>query len=391
MQKVTFSVGIGALALVALFGFGQPAKASEKLVLEPASSVKVPGTFVTGKLTAMSGTTVPAIFTVTAGATVYTVNVTADTKIVRKYNGTSDLGEFLVGDSIEVRGTLSNDVANTIAATRIKNVSIQRVGGTFKGKVLITSCGTNSFTFKPDERTEQTVYFTTATKFTRGGEKIGCTNLVANERAKIIGVWRKSSNRIDADRVIVDLRTISGTIASITPSDGTLPAVITVTVKGKSDKVKSSSSEKNSSVATTWTVNVTTSTKLYRHYLKTAAIEEFLVGDKVEARGTLSDTNTLNAKWVRNSSLTIKYGDFEGTVLSVGSDGTTFVLRTKEKKLGDITINVTGATKYVDENGLRAFADISVGDKLKVLGTYNSSTKKIAATRVFFKEAQETL
>lgn len=376
------SSSIGALALVAFFGFGQPAQAE--------SSAGT--TFVTGTLTAMSGTTVPAIFTVTAGATVYTVNITADTKIVRKYNGSSDLGEFLVGDTLEVRGTLSNDVANTLAATRIKNTAIQRVGGTFKGKVVLKSCDAGYFTFKPDGRVQQTVYFTTSTKFTRGGEKIGCASLVANERAKVIGVWRKTTNRIDADRVIVDLKTISGTISAITLTDGGLPANITVDrkVKVKSSAFHMSTSESEETTTTeSWTINVTSATKLYRHYLKTATIEEFLVGDKVEARGTLAGDNTLNAKWVRNSSLTIKYGDIQGTVLSVDADAKTFVLRTKEKKYGDITVTVVDATKYVDENGLRTFADISVGDKLKVLGTYTSNTKKLAATRVFFKEAQD--
>ena len=382
MRKASVSLGLGALALSAIVGFGQPALAESSLGT----------TFVSGTLTAMSGTTVPAIFTVTAGATVYTVNVTADTKIVRKYNGTSDLGEFLVGDTVEVRGMLSNDVLNSIAATRIKNTSIQRKDGTFKGKVIAKNCDAGYFTFKPDSRVEQTVYFTTATKFTRGGEKIGCASLIANERGKIIGVWRKATNRIDADRVIVDLRTISGTISAITLTNSGLPATITVDrkVKVKSSAFHMSTSE-GSETATieSWTINVTSATKLYRHYLKTATIEEFLVGDKVEARGTLAGDNTLNAKWVRNSSLTIKYGDIQGTVLSVDADAKTFVLRTKEKKYGDITVTVVDATKYVDENGLRAFADISVGDKLKVLGTYTSNTKKLAATRVFFKEAQD--
>lgn len=382
MRKATVSLGLGALALSAIVGFGQPALAE--------SSVGT--TFVSGTLTAMSGTTVPAIFTVTAGATVYTVNVTADTKIVRKYNGGSDLGEFLVGDTLEVRGVLSNDVLNTIAATRIKNTSIQRKEGTFKGKVVAKNCDAGYFTFKPDERVEQSVYFTASTKFTRGGEKIGCASLVANERARVIGVWRKATNRIDADRVIVDLRTISGTITSITLTDGGLPATVTIDrkVKVKATGFRMSTSEGESLTTTeTWTLNITSATKLYRHYLKTATIEEFLVGDKLEARGTLAGEKTLNTKWVRNSSLTIKYGDIQGTVLSVDADAKTFVLRTKEKKYGDITVSVVDTTKYVDENGLRAFSDVSVGDKLKVLGTYTSNTKKLAATRVFFKEAQD--
>lgn len=393
MRKATVSLGLGALALAVFFGVSAPAHATEKLNLEPVSKVKVSGMFVTGKITAMSSSSVPATLTILAGATTYTVDVTSKTTIVRKYNGSTDLGEFLVGDTIEVRGTLSNDVANTILATKIKNLSIQRIGGTFKGKVLSRNCDDNYFTFKPDSRDEQKVYFTSGTKFIRGGEKIGCASLQANERAKVIGVWRQTENRIDADRVIVDLRTISGTISAITLTNGGLPATLTVErkVKVKASAYRAATSGSSEYVTTTesWTVNVTSATKLYRKYMKTATIEEMLVGDKVEVRGTLSGTNTLNARVVRNNSLIIKYGDFQGTVLSVNADAKTFVLRTKEKKLGDVTITVTDATKYVDENGLRAFTDLTVGDRVKVLGTYNSATKKIAATRVFFKEAQD--
>ncbi len=393
MRKATVSLGLSALALAVLFGVGLPAHATEKLTLEPVSKVKVPGTYVTGKITAMSGTTVPATLTITAGATVYTVEVTSATTIVRKYNGGTDLGEFMVGDTVEVRGTLSNDVANTITATKLKNVSIQRVGGTFKGKVVSRNCDDNYFTFKPDSRDEQKVYFTTGTKFIRGGEKIGCASLQVNERAKVIGLWRKTENRIDADRVIVDMRTVTGTISAMTLTNGGLPATLTIErkVKVKASAFRAATSESSEYVTSTesWTVNVTSATKLFRKYMKTATIEEMLVGDKVEVRGTLSGTNTLNARVVRNNSLVIKFGDFQGTVLSVNADAKTFVLRTKEKKLSDVTITVTDATKYVDENGLRTFTDLTVGDRVKVLGTYNSATKKIAATRVFFKEAQD--
>lgn len=253
------------------------------------------------------------------------------------------------------------------------------------------NCDAGYFTFKPDGRDEQKVYFTTTTKFIRGGEKIGCASLVGNERAKVIGLWRKADVRIDADRVIVDMRTISGTISTITLTNGGLPAtfVIDRKVKVKCTAYHAATSESSETSTESWTVNITSTTKLYRKYMKIATIEEMLVGDKVDVRGTVAEGNILNARILRNNSLVIKYGDMQGTILSVDADAKTFVLRTKEKKLGDVIVTTTDATKYVDENGLRAFTDLTVGDKLKVLGTYNSSTKKIAATRVFFKEAQD--
>lgn len=137
MRKLTFASSIGAIALFALVGFGQPARATEKLELEPVSKVKVPGTFVTGTLTAMSSASVPATLTVKAGATIYTAEVTSATTIVRRYNGSTDLGEFLVGDTVEVRGTLSNDVANTISATKLKTFRSSVLVGRLRGKLFL--------------------------------------------------------------------------------------------------------------------------------------------------------------------------------------------------------------------------------------------------------------
>ncbi len=382
MRRAALASGIGALALATIIGVAQPAAAK--------TSTNI---IITGTLSAMSGTALPAVLTVTAGATTYTVNVSSATKIVRKYNGTSDLGEFVVGDTVQVSGKFSADVANTIDATKVKDLSIQRVNGTFKGAIVTTTCASNSFTFKPDKRAQQNVTLSASTKITRGGEKIACAGLVAGERAKVIGVWNTTTNTIAADRIVVDMRTISGTIASITPGDGTLPATITVTVKGKSDKVHASSS--GSTPTTTWTVNVTSTTQLYRQYLKTATMSEFLVGDKVEARGTVSAGNIMNAKYVRNSSLTMKNGDYQGTVRSVNTVAKTFVIRVNGKvdgkKYGDVTVATATTTKYVDENGLRTFDDVSVGDRVKVLATLNTRTRALAAIRVFFREAQGTL
>lgn len=384
MRKVASIIGTGAIALATVFGGFTPAQAAS----EPA----VGSITVTGTLTAISGTALPATLSLLVGATTYTVEVPTTAKIIRRYNGASDLGEFLINDRVEVRGNALNDAANTINATRVKNWSMQRVGGTFKGTIVTTDCANNMFTYKPDKRDQQTVYLSATTKITRAGEKGTCAGLKNGERAKVIGLWRESSKRIDADRVIVDMKTITGTIASITLTNGGLPATLTIDrkVKVESSSVKVSTSGSDDAMTTeTWTVNVTSATKLFRRYMGKATIEEYLVGDKVEVRGTrTADANTINANVIRNNSLTIKFGDFTGTVLSVDATASTFKLRVSSKKYGDVTVTTTATTKYVDENGLRAFADLTAGDRVKVLGTYTSSTKKLAATRVFFKEAQ---
>ncbi|RJO59233.1 hypothetical protein C4546_03360 [Candidatus Parcubacteria bacterium] len=360
MKKALKVLSLGMIALSALLF----------LAVKTSHAVSKPSIYVTGTLTAISNNTLPAVLTLTSGATTYIVNVPVNANIDRKYNGDSNLGEFIIGDTLQVWGKLSESTTNTIDAIRIRDISIQRAGGTFKGSIVGLDCVNNKFTFKPEKRSEQTVYLSTNTKIIRGGEKISCAGLIVKEKAKVIGLWRFSQNRIDADRVIVDMQTISGTITEINLTNGGLPATLTVALKnGK-----------------TWTVNVTSSTKLFRKYLGKATIEEFLVGDKVEARGTISTGNVLNAKVVRDNSISVKYGDFKGTVKSVDADNQKFVMRVSGKKYGDITVTTSALTKFYDDEVVKAFTDIAVGDSLKVIGTYTSSTKILVASRVFWRD-----
>ncbi|MFA6588666.1 MAG: DUF5666 domain-containing protein [Patescibacteria group bacterium] len=363
MSKIKLYTSIGAMALIAAFVIGVKANTAEAATT--TNAIKVQGT-----ITAISGTTLPAVITMTSGATTYTVNIASTTKIVRKYNGSSDLSEFIVGDIIQVTGKLSDAATNTIDATTIKDLSVQRIGGNFKGYIVALDCTNNKFTFKPTDREQQTVIVNSSTKIIRNGLKIKCTDLVAKEKTKVIGIWRTTTKEIMADRIIVYTKSISGTISGITLTDGGLPATLTVALKNKQ----------------TWTVNVTSTTKLFRKFLGKATIEEFLVGDKIEAHGSLAETNTLNALMVRNTSISVKYSDFKGTVKSIDAVAGTFVLRINSKKYGDITVTTSTSTKYYDHETVKAFTDIAVGDKLKVLGAYTSSTKKLAATRVFWQD-----
>lgn len=93
-----------------------------------------------GTLTTLNSTTTPTSFTLTvisnssttvetsgvikpANGTLVTVAVANDTKLVRKFDGTSALSEFSVGDELTVKGTFSSGTA--LAATWIRNESIR--------------------------------------------------------------------------------------------------------------------------------------------------------------------------------------------------------------------------------------------------------------------------
>lgn len=363
MRKIAYSIAL--CALVASFTLPMAAHA------ESSEKVKNPAFRVEGNITAMSGVEAPATLTILSGATTFTVEVSKDTTVVRKFNGSSDLSEFIVGDTVQVRGKLSDDAANTIVATSIKNTSIQRVGGTFKGSIVTLSCDQNTFTYKPDKRDQQTVKLSSSTKIIRGGIKVTCNDLKAKERAKVIGVWRPSTKTIDADRVVVNVRTIEGKIDSVTLTDGGLPATMIV----RKDEEK------------TFTVNISSTTKIFRKHMKTATIEELLVGDKVVVRGITNEDKSINALVVRDLSVLVKYGDFKGKVKSIDADAKTFVLSIiSGKKIVDITVTTSSTTKYKKEDHTKDFSYIEVGDKLKVLGEFTSSTKTLKADRIWWRD-----
>ncbi len=372
------SLVIGSMSVLFALVMALPVHADTDTVSTSAITV-------TGTLTAMSGTSVPATITLTSGATIYTVNVDATTVLVRKYNGPADLSEFLIGDTLQVRGTLSSDAVNTITPKTIKDLSVQRAGGTFIGNVVTTNCAGNTFTYKPKDREQQTVTVTTNTKIIRGGEKITCADMKNGELARVIGLWRPATKQIEADRIIVYMKTVAGTISAIQLTDGGLPATFTVTV-GKDQS---------------WTINITSATKLFRKHMLAATVDEFSVGDKVEARGTLGTGKVLNANVVRNNTVVAKYRDMKGTVKSINAAAHSFVIQMgNSKKIVEVTVTTSSSTKYlylekpVKSTGFvkaacntitnKTFDDLAVGEVVKVVGDYASATKTLAASRIIW-------
>ena len=272
-----------------------------------ADSEQSEKTTIFAALTAMSGTEPPVTLTVAASGVAYTINVTKDTKFVRRFGAKSVLTEFVLGDILEIKGKFTGGSnSTTIDAQWIKNYSIQRAGGTFNGKITTLDCSNSKFTLDPDgSRPNQTVKLSALTKILRGGIQIACTDLVASERGTVIGLWRQSINQIDADRVIVKLRTVEGTIKEITLTDGGLPAVIKITKKddNSATSAKKEDDDDNDEESTEeWTINVDAETKILMKHLLTAEIVNFHVGDRISAHGTVTAEKTLQALVLRNLS-----------------------------------------------------------------------------------------
>lgn len=167
-----------------------------------ARAIAVRNRSITGQIASVDGLIAPTTIKVTAGAITYTVNVTAGTKIVRKFLGRSSLEELGVGDTVVVRGRLA-DV--TIDANLIRDLSIQRRGGTFVGTVKSIDTTNSSFVLTTTARGDQTVTTSATTVFLKGKDKVAFGDIQVGNNVLVIGLWRKSAKTINADRVRIKI------------------------------------------------------------------------------------------------------------------------------------------------------------------------------------------
>lgn len=147
--------------------------------------------FGSGELTAINGMTL----TVKKEDKSYTVLVTENTKLRRKFWGKSELSEFSVGDKLNVVGTWEDEAKTTINARFIRNLSIQMRHGVFFGTVgFKTDAG---FTLDTLNRGSQNVTVTAATEYVnRRGETLNFTDVAVGHKVRIRGLWNSKAATI---------------------------------------------------------------------------------------------------------------------------------------------------------------------------------------------------
>ncbi|MBI4743826.1 MAG: hypothetical protein HY776_03255 [Actinobacteria bacterium] len=188
-----------SIVLIALVLTTSTAFAARRIKVK---AVPVRNRAITGNIASIDGLTIPTTITVTAGAITYTVNVTAKTKIVRKFYGRSSLEEIGVGDIVVVRGRFTDA---TIDANLIRDLSIQRKGGTFVGSVKSIDAANSSFVLTTTARGDQTVTTSATTVFLKGKDKVAFGDIQVGNNVLVIGLWRKSARTINADRVRIKI------------------------------------------------------------------------------------------------------------------------------------------------------------------------------------------
>lgn len=127
---------------------------------------------------------------------------------------------------------------------------------------------------------------------------------------------------------------------------------------------------------TNYTVLTNDKTKLFRRFGGKSSLDEMQIGDTLNVAGKWSDrnTNTIQARTIRDVSIQKRFGTFIGTVQSLTDGG--WVMTSLER--GDQTVTVSADTKIVNRRGETiAQADVQVGHRVRVKGMWDSANKTI--------------
>lgn len=145
------------------------------------------------------------------------VLIGTDTRIVRRFFGTSTLAEIKTGHVVMVYGTWTDDTKTTIDATLIRDASIQLRYGVFVGTVTSIS-GTN-LTFNSVNRSTQVADLSgTPVIVNRRMEKITLTDVKVGHRIRVKGMWDRSVNTITD---VIQLKDYTLPAIQVTPRTGT--------------------------------------------------------------------------------------------------------------------------------------------------------------------------
>ncbi len=260
--------------------------------------------------------------------------------------------------STTVPTTLVMQTGTTITATRIKNTTIQRVGGVKVGRILSIDASTSMFVLKVGGIANQTVTVPSSAKVFKGTIAGSFSDLAVGQTVKVVGLWRKSAHTITADRVLIRTTELNGKV-SATNCTAT-PATLTVNVKkGKT--------------TTSWTVTVDSLTVFRDRGSKPITCAMIQVKDTVHVRGFKTGAAAMTALQVHDSTLKKTQSKWTGTIGSNDVAGMTFVL--KQKKGAELTVKTTAETLVVDGKGqAAALIALADGQSVTVWGVRTGTT-----------------
>jgi hypothetical protein len=181
-----------------------------------------------GTITAKSDTTL----TIEKDGKSYTVNVSDNTQLRRRFWGKSSTTEFNVGNIVNVYGAWTDDTQTTIHARLIRNISIQKRFAVFVGEVTSILSDGWLMTTVGNKRPDQTITVSSETKFVnRKEETIVQSDIKVGHRVRVKGLWDSVNNTVTEIMHVKDFSlppapTVTATVtatATLTPTVTSTP------------------------------------------------------------------------------------------------------------------------------------------------------------------------
>lgn len=133
-----------------------------------------------------------------------------------------------------------------------------------------------------------------------------------------------------------------------------------------------------------FTVKTNSSTKFLRATGEATTITEIKEGDLLDVYGELqpqSDTLTINASSIKNSSIQREQADLSGTVTAINPSLQQFTLNNKER--GFVTVKTATSTQFIKGNRSLDLEHIRIGDRIiKANGDYDIPSRTLVASLV---------
>lgn len=174
----------------------------------------------TGVVKSVSGSQV--IFSTTSAAK-YSADV-SQAQLTRKNGVAMQLSEILVGDKVEVKGTVYKD--NSVSATSLRNLSLYTHTGTFTGKISTINTTDSSFVMDSKTYGSQTIHTNNFTTYKKNGSSATFHDLILGMTTTVKGMWDRDNTNVTATSVSGAYRLIdiyfTGTISQTNGSSLTV-------------------------------------------------------------------------------------------------------------------------------------------------------------------------
>jgi len=182
----------------------------------------------TGTITGILGTQLQ--FSSTSG--VYYSAQTQNITLMRRYGAPMQIGEFILGDKIQVTGIARPD--NSIAASLVRDMSLYAHNSTFTGKIITLNPLSSYLIIDSRQWGTQTIHTNTYTVFKKNSVSATITDLTAGMTVTVKGAWERTSKDVTAVSVQAVIRLVNIDITGnlVMRGDSALTVIANNTIYG---------------------------------------------------------------------------------------------------------------------------------------------------------------